>query len=241
MQYSTLGRIRIKIVWQSNHDNDTSRMKCFICDKDHVYFKCPLPLQTKINIIKNKKLCFKCCRSNHSAPNCRSPVNCLNCKGLHNTSLCEQRRESSTSYVVSESPAARDSNITLDVASPEFVPGNVLFNKQNILKENQHVLLQTALVDVKNSDTSEVFHKARVLFDSGSQRSYITKSLAAKLKLPVKRSETMIVNTFGDDKSQQFNTDVVEFHISAHKFSKGIVARTTETICSIDLRIQPRI
>ena len=219
-----------------NNQNTTlltdNRMKCFICDKDHVYFKCPLPLQTKINIIKNKKLCFKCCRSNHSAPNCRSPVNCLNCKGLHNTSLCEQRRESSTSYVVSESPAARDSNITLDVASPEFVPGNVLFNKQNILKENQHVLLQTALVDVKNSNTSEVFHKARVLFDSGSQRSYITKSLAAKLKLPVKRSETMIVNTFGDDKSQQLNTDVVEFHISAHKFSKGIVARTTETICS---------
>ena len=35
MQYSTLGRICNKLVWQSYyHDDDTSRMKCFACTEN---------------------------------------------------------------------------------------------------------------------------------------------------------------------------------------------------------------
>ena len=46
--------------------------------------------------------------------------------------------------------------------------------------------------------------KARIILDSGSQRSYITKPLKDELSLPVKCQETMLIKTFGsqDEKLQ---------------------------------------
>ena len=39
--------------------------------------------------------------------------------------------------------------------------------------------------------------KARIILDSGSQRSYITNRLKDELSLPVECQETMLIETFG--------------------------------------------
>ena len=39
--------------------------------------------------------------------------------------------------------------------------------------------------------------RARVILDSGSQRSYITNHLKVELSLPVECQETMLIKTFG--------------------------------------------
>ncbi len=59
---------------------------------------------------------------------------------------------------------------------------------------------------IKNNENDNV--SIRVLFDSGSQITYITENLKTQLDLDVQGSETLNLNTFGSDK----------FH--KHKFSK---------------------
>ena len=76
-------------------------------------------------------------------------------------------------------------------------PGNTLTAAANTSK--RQVLLQTARENAVNTDGSRTTH-VTVLFDNGSQRSYVTDSLKSKLGLTPDKNETLHLNTFGDDK-----------------------------------------
>ena len=59
------------------------------------------------------------------------------------------------------------------------------------------VMLQTATAIATNEDGSKTA-KVKILFDSGSQRSYITNSLKSRLNIKPKRTEALHLNTFGE-------------------------------------------
>ena len=51
----------------------------------------------------------------------------------------------------------------------------------------------------------------RILFDSGSQRSYMSERAKAKLHLPPRRNEKLVIKTFGQENKQLKECDLVEF------------------------------
>ena len=53
----------------------------------------------------------------------------------------------------------------------------------------------------------------RILFDSGSQRSYITQNLREKLNLKTIRTERIILKTFGQSDSVMNEFDVVQIRV----------------------------
>lgn len=53
----------------------------------------------------------------------------------------------------------------------------------------------------------------RLLFDSGSQRTYITENLRAHLRLKTVRKERVVIKTFGRNDSEVKNLDVVRFNV----------------------------
>lgn len=57
------------------------------------------------------------------------------------------------------------------------VKNNVLADKSTEVKLTSNVLMQTVLVEVINPENG-LRKPARVLFDSGSQQSYVTSELA---------------------------------------------------------------
>jgi len=59
------------------------------------------------------------------------------------------------------------------------------------------VLLQMARAMVFKLSDPQKTMEARIMFDSGSQRSYIAKEFADALNLAPRCSETMIIRTFG--------------------------------------------
>ena len=64
--------------------------------------------------------------------------------------------------------------------------------------------MQTATVTVRNTkDNSSV--SVRLILDSGSQRSYITESLAKGLQLTLDRTDKLSVVTFGSNKPKNIN------------------------------------
>ena len=71
------------------------------------------------------------------------------------------------------------------------------------------VLLQTARAHIFKIGFPKATREVRVIFDSGSQRSYITDNVRKLLNLDFKSTETMIIKTFGSTKAKRQVCDVV--------------------------------
>ena len=72
--------------------------------------------------------------------------------------------------------------------------------------------MQTASVVLVNPK-DEIKHTSRLLLDCGSQRTYISKFMAEKLKLKEIGKNFLIVHTFGKNKPENIETNVVELGI----------------------------
>ena len=71
------------------------------------------------------------------------------------------------------------------------------------------IALQTAQALIKEGKQGRV----RVLFDSGSHRSFVTAKAALKYELPVERKEWITISTFGQKGKESGLREVVRFDI----------------------------
>ena len=65
----------------------------------------------------------------------------------------------------------------------------------------------------ENIDKSNFCKCGTVLFDTGSQRSFVTEYVRKKLKLPTLRKETMIFQVFGKNDNKVKEVDIVRIKI----------------------------
>ena len=63
--------------------------------------------------------------------------------------------------------------------------------------EDQAVVMQTVLVDVPTNSSDHVPTQARILFDTGSSRSFVTERLQERAKLNVVGEDELALATFG--------------------------------------------
>jgi len=99
---------------------------------------------------------------------------------------------------------------------------------------NTSILLQTAIAQVSRVYQLHPVVNMRILFDSGSQRSYISERAKAKLNLLSKRKEKLLIKTFGQENGQLKECDVVEFCVSGLSESSKVqmTALAVPLICS---------
>ena len=76
--------------------------------------------------------------------------------------------------------------------------------------------------------------------DSGSQRTYVTQGTKEKLNLPVKRTETLLIKTFGSAKKATRRCELVELGIRTQKDTIVLSALVVPFICQ-PLTAQPTI
>lgn len=81
-------------------------------------------------------------------------------------------------------------------------------NTSNKSRGGKLVLLQTARALAANESTGRSAN-VHILFDTGSQRSYVTDSLTNRLKLKPLGKERLHLNTFGDHSFRTKTCDVV--------------------------------
>ena len=75
------------------------------------------------------------------------------------------------------------------------------------------ILLQTAKVQLKNPASTMSRLVAQVIMDNGSQRTYVTSHLRGQLNLPMTRTESLWIKTFGTIETQDTSCDVVELGV----------------------------
>ena len=130
-------------------------------------------------------------KQGHRLGECGLKISCVYCHqwNNHHRSLCLQKFGAETregAHLVQMLHADEDSSI----------------NENALLSSGEMVLMQTATADISNPHSKQM-QNVRMLFDTGSHRTYITDSLAKRLNL--KRGEESEINlvTFGPEKKNQ--------------------------------------
>ena len=99
--------------------------------------------------------------------------------------------------------------------------------------DHNNILLQTAVAKVACIGKYN-YRTVRLMFDSGSQRTYITRRLQTLLKLPKIRTENLVIHTFGNVNSEAKQVDVVQLKVRARDLKRDIYIEAVyiAVICS---------
>ena len=204
----------------NSSNRNKNKNACVFCNlKNHKSNKCLRVTEpaARKEILKQNKNCFICFSIGHTAKNCTWEYKCNKCNGKHNICIC-------TFSVNQEKPNFNPQN-----ANPQQNENNSTAN--NLVNNRGNVLLQTAYVNVSDLSVQKETN-AIVLFDSGSQRTYISNELKNLLNLPVLRKESIVIQTFGNKNSCVKSVDIVPLKLFGNSKTVIIEAISTPFICS---------
>eukprot|EP00117_Sycon_ciliatum_P018644 scpid5610/ scgid2568/ len=188
------------------------RSPCVYCGGNHGHDDC-LAYGTeqtrKAQLLKTQR-CFRCLGKGHQAAACTRARTCRHCQitNRHHASICP------TLFASQHTTQAAIHNPPLGSQQPEHAsdpPGSPTTVASGHGVSTANVYLQTAKVTLHNGGQSL---SARVLLDSGSQRTFLTSSAAESLGLPVRCTEYLHVSTFASSGPQRLQANVVDFELA---------------------------
>ena len=214
--------------------------KCVYCGNVHFADQCHSYPDLESRKKKIWGSCFVCFQAGHTAKDCKSEKVCYYCKQKsHHSSLCAKKFGKSNSSVnTAISPAcdnATSSSTNLNANATEFVPVSTLATQGS----GKQVLLQTASTIVCDSGR-EKQQRIRILFDSGSTHSWVTKRVVEQLKLKPQRVEAITFSVFGVDKVEKMDSSVVSLSIvlkddSTKEISVNTIRNITKPFVKVPL------
>lgn len=210
------------------NNSDKFHIRCVYCEEPHYSASCAKVVGSEARkvILRDTKRCFNCLRKGHCVKVCQTTKACRYCGGKHHQSICS-KNQPVTKEDKGKSPEGAGPQCKPDGETENDFCGTATLTR--LAKGS--VLLQTARAIATNGSKSI---PVRILFDTGSQRSYVTNAVTKQLKLnPVKR-ETLHLNTFGNSKSKRQNCELFKFSIRSKKGEDNIELRAINfpTICS---------
>ena len=210
-----------------------SLVSCTYCKQSHNSHNCQVfkTPQLRKDFLRRDGRCFVCLRKGHLGKACYSNSKCLDYSGRHHVSICDRQKEKRSS--------------SLDASSKPFVP-NQSQSETNISDEtpvathvgisttDKTVLLQTAIASISRPDCPTETIKARMILDSGSQRSYVSDRLKNAINLPVIGTEQLEIKTFGNARTVSRKMENVQFMIQnpRNDFSIVLSALSVPLICA---------
>ena len=154
---------------------------CIFCDSDgeHWSDKCKQHnLDQRHSFVKQHGLCYMCLQKGHVSAKCVSNKKCFYCKAKHHSALCKENETDQVSPLIESQNSHVLASIDCGV-----------------------IMLETAQVIAHNPCKHNKCN-VNVMFDLGSQQSYITEDLMHKLDLHVHASKNMHIYGFGQTAPQ---------------------------------------
>ena len=186
-------------------------IECFFCKGSHFATNCNevKDVQKRRSILLESHRCFNCLRQGHIVNKCPSSAKCYQCRGRHNTSICPklERNETEKQHQQPEKAIAMTS------------------------KEPVKVLLQTAQTFAFGKERSEKA-EVNILFDSGSQKSYLADHLKTRLDLETLGVENVNLNTFGSESYVKKSCERVKVNLEVGGEVLSIMALSFPKLCS---------
>ena len=207
--------------------NNGGKITCTYCKGSHASVKCNVitePLARK-TILQRQGRCFVCLKRGHLSRDCSSHIHCFLCRQRHHASICQAPRITPGNTKQPIQGISMPGNSQSAVENPiQAPPLNTQRNPTEQVRRDigqstvsmfidakGSVLLQTAKGFISPVERPNENKIARMIFDSGSQRSYISQSLKDALSLPTIRQETLEITIFGSDVGTVKTCDVTQF------------------------------
>ena len=180
---------------------DGGKRKCTFCHGDHGEASCNAvedPKERKKIVVKQGR-CSICLSKGHRAFECRFKALCKFCKqAKHHVSLCSGsinvNSPAETPSLVSNAPPANLANATSCVGSTGYGGRGILQTAQAIA------------TGVRNL-------KVRILFDTGSHKTFVTSRVVRELSIGPKRVDPLGIKTFGSKMVDEKMREVVELEL----------------------------
>ncbi|XP_068693062.1 uncharacterized protein [Montipora foliosa] len=214
--------------------------KCAYCDGNHWSDNRSefVTVQERYQVLQRQQRCYNCLGTNHNKTKCFSKRRCMKCKQKHHTSFCHGQTQNPPKDTASNPSTSK---IEQTKANTHDEPKETHKEKKTH-SANTHVGT-TQLLDLQQNQI--LMHSARttaigpgfqcseahILFDTGSQRTFITENMRNRLNLKTIRKERLDVTTFGDIKTTRRNYDIVSLNLDTGKESLSLTALVTPTIC----------
>ena len=213
---------------------------CIFCDKsNHLSCNCfhlkKMSEESIKSVIQKAGVCFKCLKPGHIAKNCGEQ--CSICGKGHHKVICRSKSNYQAGTVTKAAGSSNSSTTAKEQVEkknlqihqePENEAVSHVFTAQSV---GRQTILQTARVKIQGQNGVAY---CNVLFDTGSDRTYIRSDLSKKLKSKHVGSTTHRVSTFGGSKSQssvRLIHQVVLIDIMDHQHK--IEAIEVDSICSM--------
>ena len=183
---------------------------CAFCPGKHAHEDCRKVsnLDERKRIIRKFGRCFICLQKGHRAAECRKNHKCKNCRESRHTSICNNEQ---LEQDVNESDG---SGVVVGISHG---PGNgetpVLESSGFQVRNKGSIALQTAQAILRIKDRKQPV-KCRVMFDSGSQRSFVTTAIVKLLGGKPMEKEWMRINGFGVTEPKRKLCNVLEICVS---------------------------
>ena len=175
-------------------------------------------------ILRQKGKCFLCLKASHVSRNCprQWQIQCYRCGSeKHCLAICTMPKsapkEGKTGNAEKDPTVSTTGNINL-----YFTQGS----------KNNCVLLQTAKAKVSTPNNVSNSCTVRLLFDSCSQKSYISTRLTNQLCLPTINTDNVLIKPFGKEDATLKRCDVVQFVVKCtDSLNVFINAYEVDVIC----------
>ncbi|KAJ8027606.1 hypothetical protein HOLleu_32800 [Holothuria leucospilota] len=187
---------------QATSDSTRNKLSCNSCDRKHPTSKCRDLTKLSINERKSKlrshNLCYCCLGKGHFTRGCTA--RCGKCRKRHHRLICASERSqpdsreasTSTEEVMIVSQSGQDGR------SADVSTGNTTHVGVACTGEHLTTVLQTAKVKVVGRHG---MIETTLLFDSGSDRSYVTSDLVKRVRPEWVSAQPQAYAVFGGNKS----------------------------------------
>ncbi|XP_003369740.1 zinc knuckle protein [Trichinella spiralis] len=203
----------------------TVRRACFICEEDHAIENCPkfirMSPKERITNVKKLGLCFLCLKKGHLATTCKAKLRCRvkECSKRHHPLI--HLNQEKRSVIENQTDTIEKNKVHVTHA----------------MVGNRGTLLQSARARLYNEDGNSMI--VNCLFDSGSQRSFVKKSVAEALSLKGP-FETVNIESFGNINSECLRVRRVKFWLTSVR-DKSHKKQMVEALCLKKITDRPNV
>lgn len=188
-----------------NKKQSAGSQYCCYCQAAHTPITCPKVTQVeeRKQVIMRQGRCFNCLRRGHLIRDCKTQASCKGCNSKHHPSICrnlmKETPPNETAYSSNSSP--------LNLSAPSFTPTT---SPTLYIEGDPAVLLQTAQATVFNPNRPHISEEIRVIFDCGSQQSYVTDAVKRSLSIRPEGKKDTAILTFGSKEEKNHSCDIVK-------------------------------
>ncbi|XP_064475845.1 uncharacterized protein LOC135389743 [Ornithodoros turicata] len=153
--------------------------ECFFCKaREHLTKDCTadIPMDEKLRKLQESGRCFRCTGANHISKRCWRKLQCTKCQERHASSVCNPKADK-----LSTEDKNSDGSMQMSLGLVEETSDSV-------------TVLQTSVAWCKGELGKA---KCKVMFDTGSQRSFVTEEVAERLRCRTVGKEKLRIGVFG--------------------------------------------